>query len=113
MSCTPRCRYRLLRQRPSQPAPDASAISRSAPAVEDPVERPRDALAQTVDHGAAAPLAAVELLRIAAVGREGRRRLRRERGALDLLVRLQIPAEAPTVEIARADAQPVVAQSHL
>src|SRR6185437_8384303 len=86
---------------------------RPAPAVENPVESPRDALAHTVEQSAAAPVAAVELLRLGTVGREDRSGLRGELGALDLLVGLEIPAEAPAVEIARSQAQPVIAHRHL
>src|SRR6185437_12008282 len=90
-----------------------SAITRPAPAVENPVERSGDALAHTVEHGATPPVAAAELQRLLAVGREDPGRLCGQRGALDLLVGFQVPAKAPTVEIARAEAHPVVAERHL
>src|SRR6185437_5937243 len=112
MSCIPRCP-----SCPSCPAPPAdtepSAVAGPAPAVENPVERPGNALAQAIDQRPAPPVAPIELLRLVAIGREDGRRLRGERRILDLLVRLEIPAEAPAVEVARAEAHPVVAQRHL
>src|SRR5512146_1963216 len=113
MSCIPRCQSRSPSRPPLQTSAEASAVAGPAPAVEYPVERSGDALAQAVEHGAPSPVASVELLRLAAVGREDRGGLRGERGAFDFLVGLEIPAEAPAVEIARAHAQPVIAQGHL
>src|SRR6185437_16311693 len=109
MSCIPQCPWR-----PAPPAgTDTSAIAGPAPAIENPIERSGDALAQTVDHRPAPPVVPIELLRLVPISREDGRGLRGERRILDFLVRLEIPAEAPAIEVARADADPVVAQRHL
>src|SRR5579883_1024064 len=113
MNCIHRCRCRRPSCRAPRARADASAIAGSTPAVEEAVERPRDALTQTVEQCAAPPAMAVELQRLTAVCREDRRGLAGQRGALDFLVGLEIPAEAPAIEVARANAQPVIAQHHL
>src|SRR5438874_3422444 len=105
---------------PSSAAPSCLHGSRagtclrlSAPAIELPVEHSCDRLAQAVEPGALAPVAAAERARDGEVSREHRRRRIGKVRVGDLLIGLEVPAEAPAIEVARADRDPVIAQDHL
>src|SRR6185437_1508919 len=83
------------------------------PAVDVTIERARDALTQPIEPGALPPGAAAERARLGEIGAEQRRRAIREAGVGDLLVRFQVPAKAPAVQVARADRYPLITQGHL
>src|SRR5262249_52382795 len=91
----------------------ASGTSWTTPALDVSVDRAGDVLAQPIEPGAFAPVATTDATRDGEVALEQRGQRIGEAGVGDLLVGLEVPAQAPAIEVARADRHPVIAQDRL
>src|SRR5215468_5562109 len=83
------------------------------PAVEITIDGAGDVLTQAVDPGALVPVAAADEPRHEEVPLEECGHGVGEARVGDFLVRLEVPAQAPAIEIARANRYPVIAQNDL
>src|SRR5579864_3813063 len=84
-----------------------------SPLIEPSIECARDPLAQPVNPGSPGPATPIELERLGAVVFENCGGHGREIRILHLLVGLEVPLEAPAIEVARADRYPIVTYGHL
>src|ERR1700722_11034015 len=86
---------------------------RPPPPIRPAIEQPRQPFLQPVDPRPLRPAVPIQLEGMSAILLEHRRGHRRKRLILDLLIGLQVPLEAPAIEIAGAHGNPVITDRHL
>src|SRR5882762_5703108 len=86
---------------------------RPPPPIRPPVEHPRQPLLQAPHPRPLVPSPPIQLERLPAILLEHRGGNIRKRRIVDLLVGLQVPLEAPPIEVARPHRDPVVTDRHL